>query len=805
MSENDKDMSKKPFFESEEMSRYNIERTKSENKGRRTEEVPPSSDIFYRTIFEKTGTATVILEEDDTILLANGGFERLSGYTREEIEGRKKWTEFIHRKDDLERMKKNQCLRGIDPLSVPDTYEFQLVDRKRKIKNILVTITPMPGSKQTLATLLDIGQHRRKEAALTESQRWLADIIDFLPDPTYAINLYGKIIAWNRAMEEMSGIKAGDMLGKSEHEYAIPFYGIRRPALVDLVLGYDEELEKKYDFVKKRGDVLIAEGEVTVRGETLALWGKAAPFYNSHGDIVGAIESFRDITELKKAEKSLQEAHDKLEVRVQERTADLMEANKLLQEEIGERKRAETALMESERRLADIIDFLPDPTYAINLYGKIIAWNRAMEEMSGIKAGDMLGKSEHEYAIPFYGIRRPALVDLVLGYDEEIEKNYDFVKREGNVLLAEAEVPVGGVPHVLWGKAGPLYDSNGNIIGAIESVRDITRHREAEKALQKAYDELEIRVRERTADLVKTNDELQKEISERKRAEAIMKDNEKKFAATFYKSAIPMAITAMKDGRYVDVNESFLKVMGLKYEELVGNSSTGAGYISSESRALFLKEYRQKGFVENLELPMRVKDGKWKRGLFNSTKITIGSEYFFLTMVTDITELRRMQEELRRYREELEILVAERTKELDDKTKSLQAVNTTLNVLLQKREQDKNILEDRFVANIGNLVLPYVEKIRKNNLDEQQRFCLDTIERNLDEIASPLLKNIQQFNLTPREIQIASLIKDGKTTKEIARTLGIGEGSIDTHRKNIRKKLDLDRASNLQSHLCFLK
>ncbi|MEQ8182004.1 MAG: helix-turn-helix transcriptional regulator, partial [Smithellaceae bacterium] len=97
------------------------------------------------------------------------------------------------------------------------------------------------------------------------------------------------------------------------------------------------------------------------------------------------------------------------------------------------------------------------------------------------------------------------------------------------------------------------------------------------------------------------------------------------------------------------------------------------------------------------------------------------------------------------------------------------------------------------------------EKIRKNNLDAQQRFFLDTVEKNLDEIGSPLLKNIHQFNLTPREIQIAYLIKDGKTTKEIATVLGIVEGSISTHRKNIRKKLGLDRTSNLQSQLRFFE
>ncbi|NTW77835.1 MAG: PAS domain S-box protein, partial [Syntrophaceae bacterium] len=693
----------------------------------------------------------------------------------------------------------------IDPMSVPDTYEFQLVDRKKQVKDILVTITPIPESKQILTTLLDIGEHRRMEKALTESKRRLADLIDFLPDATYAIDHSGKIIAWNRAIEEMSGTKAEDMLGKGEYEYAMPFYGIRRPALVDMALEYDEEIEKKYDFVKREGNMLVAEGEVTVRGKSFALWGKAAPFYDRHGNIIGAIESLRDITVLKQAEKVLRKAHDELEIRVRERTSELMEANKLLQAEIIERKQAEAALIESERHLADIINFLPDPTYVIDLSGKVIAWNHAIEEMTGVKAEDMLGTEDHKYIIPFYGTPRPVLIDLVFNPNEELEKKYDFVKREGDILLAEAEVPVKGVPHILWGKAAPLYDSHGSIIGAIESVRDITEFKQAQKALQKAHDELEIRVAERTAELVKINDALQKEILERKKTEAILKDSEKKFAATFYKSAIPMAITAIKDGRYIDVNESFMKVMGLKYEELVGDSSTGAGYITAESRALFLNEYRQKGFVENLELSMRVKNGKRRRGLFNSSKITIGSEEFFLTMVTDITELRRVEEKLKKYRDELESMVAERTSELEDKTNNLQKVNTTLNVLLQKREEDRKILEENFVANISSLILPYIGGIRRNNLDAQQQLCLDTIEKNLGDIVSPLLKNMQQFDLTPREVQIASLIKDGKTTKEIARALGIGEGSIDTHRKNIRKKIGLDRASNLQSHLRFLE
>jgi two-component system, cell cycle sensor histidine kinase and response regulator CckA len=128
--------------------------------------------------------------------------------------------------------------------------------------------------------------------------------------------------------------------------------------------------------------------------------------------------------------------------------------------------------------------------------------------------------------------------------------------------------------------------------------------------------------------------------------ESTLKNCEEKFAESFLKSPIPMVITAMKDGRYVEVNEAFAKAMGLKREELLGNTSTGAGYITGEQRKLFLDEYSRKGSVENLELQVRVKGGELRHGLVNSSKITIGCEDFFLTMVTDITEHERLKEEL---------------------------------------------------------------------------------------------------------------------------------------------------------------
>ncbi|MEN6624246.1 MAG: PAS domain S-box protein, partial [Smithella sp.] len=284
------------------------EQAKSENKVNQAKDAQPLSNKFYETIFENTKIAIAVFGEDNIILLANEEFEKLAGYTREEIEGRKKWTEFVARKNELERMEKNHCLRLIDPLSVPEKYEFQFIDRKGETKNILLTATLLPGTKQTLAELLDITDRKRVEADLVESKRRLADIIEFLPDPTYAIDLSGTVIAWNRAMEEMTGVKAEDILGKGDYEYAMLLRGIRQPVLINQAMGVAIADEGNYDFVKREGDVLTAEAEITLRGKSLTLWGKAAPLRDSHGNIVGAIESFHDVTELKQAEKSLQKS-----------------------------------------------------------------------------------------------------------------------------------------------------------------------------------------------------------------------------------------------------------------------------------------------------------------------------------------------------------------------------------------------------------------------------------------------------------------------------------------------------------------
>jgi len=148
------------------------------------------------------------------------------------------------------------------------------------------------------------------------------------------------------------------------------------------------------------------------------------------------------------------------------------------------RRHAERSLVESEKRLSDIINFLPDAMFAINRSGEVITWNRAIEEMTGIPAADMLGKGNFECALPFYGTRRKILIDLIFEPNDVIAKNYAHIRHEKDILIADTTLPRPmGRAVTLMGKASPLYNRQGEVIGAIESIRDITELRTAEENL----------------------------------------------------------------------------------------------------------------------------------------------------------------------------------------------------------------------------------------------------------------------------------------------------------------------------------
>ncbi len=425
--------------------------------------------------------------------------------------------------------------------------------------------------KGAVHVAVNITQIKLAEQKVCSMKQRLAQIIDFLPDATLAIDNDGKIVTWNKAMEKLTGAKAEDMLDKGNYEHALPFYGVRRPILADLVLMPVGQFTGNYNKIQRDGKTITAEIFIPTFGPKGSyIWAKATPLYDSSGRITGAIESIRDITERKKLEEALLKSEQEkaailgglknvaveyldpemriiwLNDAVQKRLGLSAEEIKgkncfeLIQGlnepcpgctavkaiQTGQSQEGElltpdgkawvsrsspikdlkghvkgvvhvavniTQRKRAEEKLANIIDFLPDATFVMDINSKVIAWNRALEELTGVKAKEMIGKGDYEYALPFYGSRRPMLIDLAMMPEVEVDDKYSNLQREGNTLITEVYIPTFGQGGAnLWAKATPLYDTAGKLMGAIESVRDMTLLRRAEKTLERSKAELRI-------------------------------------------------------------------------------------------------------------------------------------------------------------------------------------------------------------------------------------------------------------------------------------------------------------------------
>ncbi len=158
---------------------------------------------------------------------------------------------------------------------------------------------------------------------------------------------------------------------------------------------------------------------------------------------------------------------------------------------IAERALAQEALRASEQRLKDIIDFLPDATFAVDTHSCVIAWNQAVERLTGVRKARVMGQPIRAFSHAFHGLERPVLLDLILNPDPALESHFDSVRHDGDRLVAEVFSPRlrGGQGAHLWLIASPLFGADGLLAGAIESVRDVTEPKQAQLEIQRAYGE----------------------------------------------------------------------------------------------------------------------------------------------------------------------------------------------------------------------------------------------------------------------------------------------------------------------------
>ena len=426
--------------------------------------------IYQDAIIDFLPDATLVIDRDGMVIAWNRAMEELTGVPASAMLGKGKYEYAVPFYGVQKPMLANlvfmsgaeieQRYDSVERISDTLVVDIFIPDFRPGGAFFWAKASPLYGPDGSITgaieTIRDITERKRAEEEIARTSREMAEIIDFLPDATLVIDREGTVIAWNRAMEELTGVPASAMLGKGKYEYAVPFYGVQKPILANLVFMSGEEIEERYDSVERIGDTLVVDIFIPDFWPGGAFfWAKASPLYDPAGNVTGAIETIRDITD---------------------------------------RKRAEEEIVRSRRSLSDIISFLPDATFAIDRDGVVITWNRAMEELTGIPAASMLGRGDYEYSLPFYQERRPMLANLILMPEPEVESRYTHVQREGDTLVVDTFIPNirGRSGRYFWAKASPLYDPDGSITGAIETIRDITGRREMEGKLARSDAELQI-------------------------------------------------------------------------------------------------------------------------------------------------------------------------------------------------------------------------------------------------------------------------------------------------------------------------
>lgn len=391
-----------------------------------------SSDEKFKLFIEKIPVGFFV-HDGDSFTYVNPVFEKLSGYKSSEIVRKKFWS--IIYPEDRELVKQRGKERLVNIKNPPPThYTFRMLTKSNEIKwvDLRMIIMDYKGQNVALGMFDDITEQKVTEDRLKESENKFRNLFFLSPNILGISTLKdGKYIDVNDNFVKLLGWKKTEIIGHTSKEMNI---------FVD------------YSLRSKIISEVIKKGKI----ESLI-----CPVRTKSGKIL--ITNFStEIVELSGEKCLLTQVVD-----------------------ITNHVETEKKLEESNNRLSEIIDFLPDPTFVIDQDKKIIAWNRAIVEMTGISKNKIIGKDHSYAAIPFYGKRRLFLLDLLYKTDEELSKGYKFVTKKGEYLYAETNTPslYNKKGAYVWATAGVIKNKENKVVGAIESIRDITDRKLKEKEL----------------------------------------------------------------------------------------------------------------------------------------------------------------------------------------------------------------------------------------------------------------------------------------------------------------------------------
>jgi len=823
------------LFENEELRRTTLESSGNRmlNEGSfedmtdrvMMEKALRSSEEQFRLIFENLGNSTMIIEEDTTISMMNSECEKLSGYSKDEVEGKKRFVDFVDT-EEAARLRNLHARRLRDDGETPIRYETCFYTKDGTRKDVLATVILLPGTRRCIDSVIDITARKQAERRLSQSEETTRTLLNATDASALLIDGHGTIVAANRTAAEAVGRVESDLVGRNFGDYVSPRLARVRKGKLNQTLAlkhpvrYTEKIDGRlmdvtvYPVLDARGNISLCtvySHDVTEQRAAEEALRKSEEKYRSHfenvRDVIFSIDSDMLVTSVSPSvERSLGYSPDELAGKYFHNLLFLLQPEYrdkgyrnvlrlLAGEQLGsgiygfmrkdgrkvfceisgspyfrdgkvvgfvsvvrditDRKKTEDALRESELRYRQIVEYAPAGIYEIDFVKeKFTSVNDVMCEYSGYTREELLQMHFAEiFTEESGGVLKTRLEKLRENEPVADTAEYCICSKEGRTIW------------VLM-NARYMYE-NGLLKGSSGVVYNITARKNAEEEITKSEERLRTVL-----------------------------------------ESMPVMLTATDErGRIAVWNAACERVTGYSLEEMRGRSDfLEVLYPDPSYRAELLLEQESNGGVfYNRETALTCKGGSLKTVSWsNISKDYPIPGWDMWAVGLDITEIKKAEEVLVNVNIELGRQVEERTKELNIKAGKLEETNAALRTLLKTAEDFKEDMERRILANITQIIMPYLERLKKSQLSTDQMTYCNILETHIRNITSPFAKRLSPpyLNFTPQEIKIATLIREHKTTKDIAKLLNISESAVIFHRHNIRKKLGVvSKRVNLEAYL----
>jgi PAS domain S-box-containing protein len=400
---------------------------------KKMEESLRQSETEYRALFETTGHAKAIIEEDMTISRINKEFELISGYSKAEMEGKKKWTDFVA-KEDIERVTEYHRLRLVNQKAVPRSYEFCYTTKKGELRNGFVTVDLIPGTKKSIASIVDITGRKQAEEALRETRDYLENLFKYANAPIIVWDPSFTITRFNHAFEHLTGRSAAEVMGKP---LDILFPEDKREEAMTLIRR--ALAGERWETVEI--PILRADGTVKI-----VLWNSATLYAADGTTPIATIAQGHDITDRKYAEEALQSAHMKMRA---------------------------------------IFDAIREPMNVVDLDFNLIEVNDALIKTYG--PPDKESVIGHKCFEVLKGRKDICPNCAVAEVYRTKSPTYRITTPEDEISTEERSFEI---------FAYPIMNEHGDLYGAVELTRDITDRKQTEEQIKASLREKEILLRE---------------------------------------------------------------------------------------------------------------------------------------------------------------------------------------------------------------------------------------------------------------------------------------------------------------------